>query len=371
MLILDNCEHLLDACATLVDAILRSAPEPTIIATSREPLHVEGEQTYTLQSLSLPEPPTDAEAVGRSEAVQLFIERVQRQLPDFALTAARAPAVAQLCVHLDGIPLALELAAARIRSLSIEQINARLNDRFKLLTGGTRTALLRQQTLRATFDWSFDLLAEQERAVLRRIAVFAGGLTLEAASFVASDEAIDEFGVIDLLSQLVARSLVVADTSDAGARYRLLETTRAYALEKLAEGGSDPVPFMSCAVLPQSVPSAPGLAADVEAGWRALAPPGATTSVLRSTGRSVLMATRRSASRSRVPRDRCGRNRRSSARVGSDSRPPLHGLERRHRTRIRRGCGSGEGCWGESQRRPKGWQQSSEPSICIVGWATG
>jgi predicted ATPase/DNA-binding winged helix-turn-helix (wHTH) protein len=235
LLILDNCEHLLNACATLTDAILRSAAEPTILATSREPLHVEGEQTYPLRTLSLPEPLANAEAVADSEAVQLFVERAKGQLPDFALTAARAPAVAELCIHLDGIPLALELAAARVRTLSVEQISARLHDRFKLLTGGTHMALPRQQTLRATLDWSFDLLAEQERAVLRRLAVFTGGFTLEAASSVASDDAVDEFAVIDLLSQLVARSLVVADTGDTGARYRLLETTRDYALEKLAE----------------------------------------------------------------------------------------------------------------------------------------
>jgi predicted ATPase len=237
LLILDNCEHLLDACARLADAMLRTAAEPTIIATSREPLHVAGEQIYPLQTLSLPELSTDAEDVGRSEAVQLFVERARRQLPDFELTGARAATVAELCIHLDGIPLALELAAARVRSLSIEQINARLHDRFKLLTGGTRTALPRQQTLRATLDWSFDLLAEQERAVWRQLAIFAGGFTLEAASSVASDEAIDEFAVVDLLSQLVARSLVVADTSEGSTRYRLLETTRAYALEKLAEAG--------------------------------------------------------------------------------------------------------------------------------------
>ncbi len=235
LLILDNCEHLLDACATLTDAMLRGAAEPTIIATSREPLHVEGEQTYPLQTLSLAEPSASAEVMARSEAVQLFVERARRQLPDFELTAARVSAVVELCIHLDGIPLALELAAARIPSLSIEQINARLQDRFKLLTGGSRTALPHQQTLRATLDWSFDLLAEQERAVLRRLAIFSGGFTLEAASSVASDEAIDESAVIDLLSQLVARSLVVADTSDAGPRYRLLETTRAYAAEKLVE----------------------------------------------------------------------------------------------------------------------------------------
>ncbi len=159
---------------------------------------------------------------------------LKRQLPNFALTAARAAAVAEVCVHLDGIPLALELAAARVRTLSVEQIDAHLHDRFKLLIGGSRTALPHQQTLRATLDWSFDLLGEQERPVLRRLAVFAGGFTLEAASAVASDKTMDEFAVIELLSQLVARSLVVADTSNGIARYRMLETTRAYALEKLA-----------------------------------------------------------------------------------------------------------------------------------------
>ena len=235
LLLLDNCEHLLDASAMLAKALLVSAAHTTIIATSREPLNVAGEQTYPLQTLSLPEPSATAEAVGRSEAVQLFVERARRQLPDFELTATAAPAIAQLCIHLDGIPLALELAAARIRSMSIEQINARLHDRFRLLTGGDRTALPRQQTLRATLDWSYDLLAEQERAVLRRLAIFPGSFTLEAASAVASDETIDEFAVIDLLSQLVQRSLVVTDTSEGGTRYRLLETMRAYALETLVE----------------------------------------------------------------------------------------------------------------------------------------
>jgi predicted ATPase/DNA-binding winged helix-turn-helix (wHTH) protein len=237
LLLLDNCEHLLKASASLAEAILRSAAELTIIATSREPLHVGGEQTYPLAALTLPGPTADAATVARSEAVQLFVERARRQQPHFELTAANIATVAQLCVHLDGIPLALELAAARAHSLSIAQINAHLDDRFKLLTGGDRTALPRHQTLRATFDWSYDLLSVHERAVLMRLAVFAGGFTLEAASAVTSDEAIDEFAVIDLVSQLVERSLVVADISDAGARYRLLETTRAYALERLADGG--------------------------------------------------------------------------------------------------------------------------------------
>ncbi len=185
LLMLDNCEHLLDACARWSTRCCASRADTTIIATSREPLQVAGEQTYPLQPLSLPDPSANAEAIGRSEAVQLFVERARRQQPDFELTPARAPAIAELCIHLDGIPLALELAAARVRSLSIEQINARLDDRFRLLTGGNRTALPRQQTLRATLDWSYDLLAGDERVVLRRLAVFPGSFTLEAAAAVA------------------------------------------------------------------------------------------------------------------------------------------------------------------------------------------
>ena len=234
LVILDNCEHLLDACASLADTLLQGDAQLTILATSRDPLRVAGEQTYPLQPLSLPSQGAKVE-IMRSEAVQLFVERVQRQLPDFELTAARAPAVAELCIHLDGIPLALELAAARARSLSVEQINARLGDRFRLLTSGSRTALPRQQTLRATLDWSYDLLAEHERVVLRRLSTFPGDFSVDAASAVASDATIDPFAVIDLLSQLVARSLVIADTSVGRTRFRLLETTRAYALEKLAE----------------------------------------------------------------------------------------------------------------------------------------
>jgi predicted ATPase/DNA-binding winged helix-turn-helix (wHTH) protein len=235
LLILDNCEHLLDACATLADAILRGASQLTIIATSREPLRVAGEQTYSVPTLSLPDLTASMEMAASSEAVQLFVERVQQQQPGFRMTLDRSSAVAELCVHLDGIPLALELAAARTRSLSIEQINARLGDRFRLLTSGSRTALPRQQTLRATLDWSFHLLAVSERAVLRRLAPFAGSFALEAATSVVSDERIDQYAVIDLVSQLVERSLVAADTSNADGRYRLLETTRAYALEKLTQ----------------------------------------------------------------------------------------------------------------------------------------
>jgi len=237
LLIFDNCEHLRETCAHLASALLGSAAELTILATSREPLQVTGEQTYSLASLSLPERGADVEAVARSEAVQLFLDRAQKQQPGFALTASRVGVITQLCIRLDGIPLALELAAARLRSLSVEQIAARLDDRFRLLTSGTSTALPRQKTLRATLDWSYDLLAEDERAVLRRLSIFPGSFTLEAATSVASDAASDEFAVVDLVSQLVARSLVVADTKEAWARYRLLETMRAYAVEKLLEVG--------------------------------------------------------------------------------------------------------------------------------------
>jgi predicted ATPase/DNA-binding winged helix-turn-helix (wHTH) protein len=239
LLVLDNCEHVLEACAQLADAMLRGAADLTIIATSREPLHVAGEKIHPLVTLSLPEHATNARSVARSEAVQLFVERAREQLPEFALTDVRAPVIAELCIQLDGIPLALELAAARIRTLSIEQITARLDNRFKLLTSGTGNAPPRQKTLRATLDWSYDLLTEQQRVVLRRVGIFSGGFNLDAGSAVAAEGAIDHFAVIDLLSQLVARSLVVADTNTADTRYRLLESTRAYALEKLAESGEN------------------------------------------------------------------------------------------------------------------------------------
>ena len=233
LLLLDNCEHLIDACATLVAALLKAAPEIRILASSREQLQIAGEQIYPVPSLSLPAPGSSVESLARSEAAQMFIERVRLQDPAFRLTERPAAAITSICNHLDGIPLALELAAARAHSLSIDEINLRLKDRFKLLTGGSRSALPRQQTLRATLDWSYELLDPQERALLARLGVFSGGFTLTAASAVASDETIDEFTVVDRLSHLVARSLVVAEAGATGNRYRLLETTRSYAREKL------------------------------------------------------------------------------------------------------------------------------------------
>lgn len=236
LLVLDNCEHVLEQAANLADALIRGVADLTILATGRELLHIAGEQAYTLATMSLPESATRLEAMARSEAVQLFVERAQEQLPDFALSESCAPAIAELCVSLDGIPLAIELAAARIRTMSIEQINARLDDRLRLLARSVDNAPPRQRTLGATLDWSHDLLTQEQRTMLRRLGAFAGGFDLAAASEVAL-EGRGEPEVTELVSQLVARSLVLSEAGDAGARYRLLETTRVYTLEKLAAAG--------------------------------------------------------------------------------------------------------------------------------------
>jgi class 3 adenylate cyclase len=190
LLLLDNCEHLLSACAGLAGQILRGCPNVQIMATSREGLNIPGETTYRLPSLSLPDPrqlPSTVEGLTQYEAVKLFIDRATAAVPSFTVTNQNAPAVAQLCVRLDGIPLAIELAAARVKAMSVEQINGRIADMFRLLTGGSRTALPRQQTLRAAIDWSYDLLSEKEKILLRRLSVFAGGWTLEAVEQVCAD----------------------------------------------------------------------------------------------------------------------------------------------------------------------------------------
>jgi predicted ATPase/class 3 adenylate cyclase len=240
LLVLDNCEHVLAACAELADALLRACPRLTVLATSREALGIGGETSWRVPSLALPaagRAPVGA-ALTQYEAVRLFIERAKSALPSFAVTDRNAPAVAQVCARLDGIPLAIELAAARIRTLTPEQLLARLEDRFRLLTGGSRTALERHQTLQAAVEWSYDLLAAPERALFARLSVFAGGWTLEAAEEVCAGEALGRFDVDDLLGRLVDKSLVLADDlPDASRRYRLLETLRQFGRQKLSASG--------------------------------------------------------------------------------------------------------------------------------------
>lgn len=237
LIVLDNCEHLLDACATLARRLLQSSADLKLLVTSREPLHMEGEVVYPLPTLAVPAARTTitAASLQQNDAARLFCERAQAARPGFQMDARNAATVADICRRLDGIPLALELAAARVRVLPVATIAERLNDRFRLLTGGYRTALPRQQTLRALLDWSHDLLTSPERALLRRLAVFAGGWTPHAAEDVGTGIEVSSVDVLDHLGQLVDKSLVVADAD--GQRYRLLETVRAYAQEKLNESG--------------------------------------------------------------------------------------------------------------------------------------
>ncbi len=240
LLILDNCEHLVEACSRFVEALLRACLKLKVLASSREALGIAGETAFRVPSLALPEADCAMpDALARSESVQLFVERAQAHLNGFAVTEANAGAIAQICRRLDGIPLALELAAARVKLLKPEQIAARLDDRFRLLTGGSRTALPRQQTLRAMMDWSWELLPEPERVFLRRLSVFAGGWTLEAAEAVAADASAG-VDALDLLGQLVNKSLVTMEADQSStARYRLLETIRQYSRDKLFEAGAD------------------------------------------------------------------------------------------------------------------------------------
>ncbi|MGB9226917.1 ATP-binding protein, partial [Mycobacterium sp.] len=224
--VLDNCEHLLDASAALVVALLEACPGLTLLATSREPIGVAGEVSWRVPSLSISD-----------EAIELFADRAHHARPDFTVTDDNATVVAEICRRLDGIPLAIELAAARVRALSLAEILDGLHDRFRLLTGGARTAVRRQQTLRASVDWSHALLTQPERVLFRRLAVFLGGFDLAAAQAVAGHDEVERYQVLDLLTLLVDKSLVVADNTGGRTRYRLLETVRQYALEKLAESG--------------------------------------------------------------------------------------------------------------------------------------
>ncbi|HKR50123.1 MAG TPA: NB-ARC domain-containing protein [Pseudonocardiaceae bacterium] len=239
LLMLDNCEHLVEACAALVDALLRACPVLTILATSRAPLGVPGEMTWRVPSMSLPAEPVrePVESLRAFDAVALFIDRAKQVRPNFAITADNAPVVAQICHDLDGVPLAIELAAARVRMMVPEQICRALSDRFHILTGGARTVMARQQTLHASLDWSYELLSDSERILLRRLAVFAGGWTLEAAERVCSHGDLDRYAVLDLLTALVDKSLVTTEEHGHETRYRLLETVRQYTTARLADAG--------------------------------------------------------------------------------------------------------------------------------------
>lgn len=243
LILLDNCEHLVDACAQMADRILHAASDVRILASSREALGIAGEVTYRVPSLGLPDVDhlPSMEALSQYEAVTLFIDRATSAIPSFAVTNENAPSLAQICHRLDGIPLAIELAAGKIRVLSVEQIAQRLDDRFRLLTGGSRTALERHQTLRATVDWSYNLLPPEEQVLFRRLSVFVGGWTLEAAESVCgvdlvSDEVRSD-DVLNLLEQLINKSLVITDEDRGASRFRMLETMRQYANEKLVESG--------------------------------------------------------------------------------------------------------------------------------------
>lgn len=237
LLVLDNCEHLVAACAELANALLRTCPHLRIFTTSREPLRIAGETVYPVRPLALPEFErlSVAENLIKYEGIRLFVERAVAALPSFTPTDQNAPEITRVCSRLDGLPLALELAAARVSGLSVEQIAAKLDDRFRLLTRGSRTALPHHQTLRAALDWSFNLLSEPEKVVFRRLAVFSGGFTLEAAEAVCAGSGVEKSEVLDLLAHLADKSLLMFEVLSGEARYRLLETVRQYGLDRLLE----------------------------------------------------------------------------------------------------------------------------------------
>jgi predicted ATPase/DNA-binding SARP family transcriptional activator len=238
LVVLDNCEHLIEACAQIVESVLRAAPGVRFLATSREHLGVSGEALLPVPPLSVPGPrDVSPEQLDRSDAARLFADRAAAVRPVFVLDDESAPAVAQICRRLDGIPLAIELAAARVRMLPPEEIAARLDDRLSLLTSGNRRALPRHQTLRAAVDWSYELLSEPERELFARLSVFTGGFTIEAVEEVCADGGAQPADALDLLSRLVDQSLVVAG-SGRRARFRMLETLRSYAAARLAESGA-------------------------------------------------------------------------------------------------------------------------------------
>ncbi len=239
LVVLDNCEHLLDDCAVLSERLIRAAPDLRILATSRQALGIAGEQTMSVSTLPLPTSDLPLESMVQCDAVRLFVERARAVMPDFAVTPENCDVVEQICLRLDGIPLAIELAAVRLRALTAPQLLDRLNDRFRLLTAGSREALPRQQTLRALIDWSYALCTEQERLLWQRLSVFAGGLDLEAAEEVCAGDGIDRDEVIDLVIGLVEKSVLIREEQLSTVRYRLFETIRQYGRERLRESGAE------------------------------------------------------------------------------------------------------------------------------------
>jgi predicted ATPase len=237
LLVLDNCEHVIDAAAKLAGTVIRMCSRTTILATSREILRIEGEFAYRVPPLDVPPQDEEPDSILAHSAVQFFIATTRALHSDFSPNGENLQAIAAICRRLDGIPLAIDLAATRVATLGLQQVAARLDDRLGLLTSGRRTALPRHQTLRATLDWSYDLLAETERLVMRRLAVFAGDFTAEAASLIVGGGEIDALEVVGTVANLVTKSLVTLEVGSVIARYRLHETTRDYALEKLAESG--------------------------------------------------------------------------------------------------------------------------------------
>ncbi|MDQ6917459.1 MAG: tetratricopeptide repeat protein [Pseudomonadota bacterium] len=241
LLILDNCEHLVEACAELCQKLLAACAKVRILAASREALRLPGELAYRLPSLASPDPdsPLSSAALTQYAAVRLFIDRAVAMKPSFCVDSANAPAVASICHHLDGIPLAIELAAARVRSMSVEEVNDRLGQRFRFLIGGARTLRARQQTLRALIDWSYDLLSAAEQAHLGWLSVFAGGWTLHAAERVCAGDDAEDDVVLDVLTSLADKSLVLAEERSGATRYRMLETVRQYARDRLRASGEE------------------------------------------------------------------------------------------------------------------------------------
>jgi len=274
LIVLDNCEHLIGGCAKTADAILRRCPRVHLVATSREPLGIGGETIYRVPPLSLPGPgESGSSAAGSSDAVALFIDRARAQGTGLSVDEATAPLVVSICQRLDGLPLAIELAAARLRSLSLRGLADRLDQRFRLLTGGSRTAPERQQTLEATVDWSYSLLHGAEQLLLGRLSVFAEGFDLDAAEAVCGFGDIEAFDVAGLLGSLVDKSLVVAEPAGEALRYRLLETIRQFAAERLAESGGDQAAAVAAAhgahYLSVAETAAPHLTGPGQGSWLA------------------------------------------------------------------------------------------------------